>query len=403
MKINKLFVGLLAGISLFACSDDNESNPIVQNEFKSVSVVLNGINKPAESRATDPTDVVTSEIVNVNSVLINLTDDNGTVIVSKKVDKSDVLNSDWDKLVTSGRGLKFINVSQSVSKVYVYGNPGNAVKNNVISTKLADQQGTGVLYYGMDDNLTPIEDEPIEPNPVSGKTYTAQVSIAPIVARMQITKISFKNSGSFEFTREISGETKKATVTWNSFTADLIGIYMNSFFNTYNQPGNMTDYLKNLTYDQHIMNGQWIFDTTPAVDAAAYASYNKYENDAYTQLPTDLAGKAYAFNFFPGTAIPWLHLNLTNVVVDGMTSTDTEVFNPTLTNKYCFANVVKFYKGVTEMTASDFKPGTLYNMELEVIPMLDNDLGNVQYNVLVHVTVEPWVEENITPGFDLEQ
>lgn len=403
MKINKLFVGLLAGISLFACSDDNESNPIVQNEYKSVSVVLNGINKPADSRATDPTDVVTSEMVNVNSVLINLTDDNGTVIVSKKVEKSDALNSDWDKLVTSGRGLKFINISQSVSKVYVYGNPGNAVKNNVISTKLADQQGTGVLYYGMDDNLTPVEDEPIEPNPVSGKTYTAQVSITPIVARMQITKISFKNSGSFEFTREISGETKKATVTWNSFTADLIGIYMNSFFNTYNQPGNMTDYLKNLTYDQHIMNGQWIFDTTPAVDAAAYASYNNYVNDAYTQLPTDLAGKAYAFNFFPGTAIPWLHLNLTNVVVDGMTSTDTEVFNPTLTNKYCFANVVKFYKGVTEMTASDFKPGTLYNMELEVIPMLDNDLGNVQYNVLVHVTVEPWVEENITPGFDLEQ
>lgn len=403
MKINKLFVGLLAGISLFACSDDNESNPIVQNEFKSVSVVLNGINKPADSRATDPTDVVTSEMVNVNSVLINLTDDNGTVIVSKKVEKSDALNSDWDKLVTSGRGLKFINISQSVSKVYVYGNPGNAVKNNVISTKLADQQGTGVLYYGMDDNLTPVEDEPIEPNPVTGKTYTAQVSITPIVARMQITKISFKNSGSFEFTREISGETKKATVTWNSFTADLIGIYMNSFFNTYNQPGNMTDYLKNLTYDQHIMNGQWIFDTTPAVDAAAYASYSNYVNDAYTQLPTDLAGKAYAFNFFPGTAIPWLHLNLTNVVVDGMTSTDTEVFNPTLTNKYCFANVVKFYKGVTEMTASDFKPGTLYNMELEVIPMLDNDLGNVQYNVLVHVTVEPWVEENITPGFDLEQ
>ena len=86
-----------------------------------------------------------------------------------------------------------------------------------------------------------------------------------------------------------------------------------------------------------------------------------------------------------------------------MVSTDTEVFNPALANSSRFANVVKYYKGVTEMTAADFKPGTLYNMELEVIPMLDNDLGNIQYNVLVQVTVEPWAEETITPGFDLEQ
>ena len=36
-------------------------------------------------------------------------------------------------------------------------------------------------------------------------------------------------------------------------------------------------------------------------------------------------------------------------------------------------------------------------MEIELVPMLDNDLGNVQYNVLVHVTVAPWNEETITP------
>jgi len=70
-----------------------------------------------------------------------------------------------------------------------------------------------------------------------------------------------------------------------------------------------------------------------------------------------------------------------------------------------FANIVKYYKDNTNvlMTAADFKPGTLYNMEIEVIPMLDNDLGNVQYNVLVHVTVAPWAEQNLTPGFELEQ
>lgn len=55
------------------------------------------------------------------------------------------------------------------------------------------------------------------------------------------------------------------------------------------------------------------------------------------------------------------------------------------------------------MTAADFKPGTIYNMEVELIPMLDNDLENIQFNVLVHVTIAPWAEETITPGFDLDQ
>ena len=80
------------------------------------------------------------------------------------------------------------------------------------------------------------------------------------------------------------------------------------------------------------------------------------------------------------------------------------MFNPELASSARFANLVKYYKEInTELTAADFKPGTLYNMEIELVPMLDNDLGNVQYNVLVHVTIAPWNEETITPGFDLEQ
>lgn len=117
-----------------------------------------------------------------------------------------------------------------------------------------------------------------------------------------------------------------------------------------------------------------------------------------------LSGKCYAFNFFPGTAIPQLHLDLSDLVIEGLASTDTEVFNPELASSARFANLVKYYKEInTELTAADFKPGTLYNMEIELVPMLDNDLGNVQYNVLVHVTIAPWNEETITPGFDLEQ
>lgn len=86
-----------------------------------------------------------------------------------------------------------------------------------------------------------------------------------------------------------------------------------------------------------------------------------------------------------------------------LTSTDHDVFNPDLFKTMRFANIVKFYKeNGAEMTAADFKAGTIYNMDIEIVPMLDNDLSNIQYNVLIHVTIEPWAEETIVPDFDFE-
>lgn len=184
MKIKQLLLAGVVSIALFSCSDKDDVS-VSQDEIKSISVSLGGI----KTRASSPTDIITSDIKNVNSVLINLTDVNGKIITSKAVTKDEVLNSDWNKLTDPAKGLKFINIPESVSKVYIYGNPGNAVTNNVVNTKLANQQGSEVLYYGMDDDLKPIVNEPIDPTPTAGKTYTAQVTIAPIVARLQITKI----------------------------------------------------------------------------------------------------------------------------------------------------------------------------------------------------------------------
>lgn len=405
MKIKQLLLAGVAGMFLFSCSDKDDVS-VAQNEIKSLSVTLSGIKSGVSSRASSPTDIIAPSVKDVNSVLINLTDENGKIITSKSVVKDDIANSDWNKLIDPTLGLKFVNIPESVSKVYVYGNPGNAVKDNVIKTKLAEQQGSAVLYYGMDDDLTPIVDEPIDPTPTAGKTYTANVTIAPIVARLQITKISFKNEGNFEFSRSIDGVDKKATVSWKQFSGNVKGIYMNNFYNLFNQPGTLDNLLMNSTAQGHIMEGMWTFDNRPIIDAASFASYASYNSadGTYDNLPLDLSGKCYAFNFFPGTAIPQLHLDLADLVIGDLTSSDTEVFNPELANNARFANLVKYYREInTELTAADFKPGTLYNMEIELVPMLDNDLGNVQYNVLVHVTVAPWNEETITPGFDLEQ
>ena len=177
---------------------------------------------------------------------------------------------------------------------------------------------------------------------------------------------------------------------------------MNDFYYKYSKPGTLEELYRNTTFVDHIKEGKWLFDMSSTLDASAYASYINYSDGVYQNLPLKTEGKCYAFNFFPGTALPNIHLDLANVVVTGMTSTNTDVFNPNIVNR--FGNIVKFYKGInTEMTAADFKPGTIYNMDIEVVPMLDNDLSNVQYNVLVHVTVEPWAEETIIPDFDFAQ
>ena len=129
INIKQLLLAGITSIALFSCSDKEEFSGS-QDEIKSLSVSISGI----KSRASSPSDIITSDIKDVNSVLINLTDASGKIITSKTVTKDEALNSDWNKLTNPTKGLKFINTPQSVSKVYIYGNPGNAVNNNVLET-----------------------------------------------------------------------------------------------------------------------------------------------------------------------------------------------------------------------------------------------------------------------------
>lgn len=403
MKIKNLFIALFAASTLFACSEDDES-PVPDNKgTKSISVSLAGLSG-VKTKSTEAGSFLTVDTMNVNSILINLADGSGTVVKSETITKDATTDSNWDKLVSPDKGFKFVNVPQSVSKVYVYGNPGSAVTDNKINTTLAQQQGSEVLYFGFDDDLTPIVSEPVDPDPTTGQTYTANVSIKPVVARLQITNIKVKDSGSFEFTRVISGSSHKATVSWTGFNPKLKGIYLNNFYTVYQDPASATELYDNTTSVNNIKEGQWLFNNS-SIDASAYASYSKYTGGSYEDLPLTLpANKSYAFNIFPGDQLPKIHLDLADLNIAGLSSTDVNVFNPTLINTVRFANIVKYFKDTnTEMTATDFKAGTIYNMEVELIPMLDNDLQNIQFNVLVKVTIEPWAVESITPGFDLDQ
>ena len=400
MKIKTSFLIALTSLFLFACSNDNDT----QDDNKPSSLYVSLAIGTEATRTTGPVDIITKDVVDVNSILINITDASGNVVATKTIVKDTNLNSDWYNLTTPNVGLKFINISHPIAAVYVYGNPGTAVTNNTISTTLDKQQGSGVLYYGTTTDLSAIEPEPINPNPTKGQTYKANVTITPILARMQVNNISFKSSGTTEFTRTVNGVVTSATVAWTGFSASLKGIYFNNFYYQYNGPANYTTLLQNTTFQGSIQNGDWLFNNVnPAQNVTDYASYSNYTT-AYQNLPLSTPNKTYAFNFFPGTTIPTIHLDLADLAITTLTSTNHDVFNPTLFPNERFGNIVSYKKnGVTLMTAADFVPGTIYNMDIEIIPILDNDLGNIQYNILVYVTIAPWAEQTIVPGFNVNQ
>lgn len=126
MKIKNLFIALFAASALFACNDDESVVPDNNQGTKSISVSLAGMSG-VKTRATEAGNFLTKDTMNVNSVLINLTDASGAVVKSETITKDAAVDSNWDKLVNPDKGYKFINVPQTISKVYVYGNPGTAV------------------------------------------------------------------------------------------------------------------------------------------------------------------------------------------------------------------------------------------------------------------------------------
>lgn len=404
-KLNLLAVAALL-LSLTACNKENQPT---DDGDKNLVVQLAGI---LDTRATTPGELVTSQTQNISGVAIYLTDASDNVSMIKNITRDNTAGSEWAQLTNTqtGGGLKLINIEKSTSKVYVFANTsttnlqGSAEPIKLLATTLPLQLGSAVLYSGVDSDLRPVQTEPINPDPTLGQTYTAQVLIAPVVARMQIKSVTFQASGQTTVTRNVNGTPETANVTWQNFAGTLKGVYFNNFYYDYSLANKAQTLYHNTFYSGTLQGGQWIFNGTD--HAEQYASYSYYTT-SYQDLPLNpgATNMSYGFNFFPGAEIPTIHIDVDAAVANPATdiqSDNTNIFNPSLTGQR-FANIVKYYdnKGAL-MTTADFKAGNVYNMDVTITPVLDVDISSVQYNVLVTVTVEPWVEQTITPGFDYE-
>lgn len=399
LSVACLSLGILA-----SCSKDANQGLAPSNGEKHVVISMGGV----QTKASDPVGLL-STTADVDNIAIFVTNTAGTILKKVEVDKNLTADSDWDKLTTAG--LLIPNVGTEATDLAVYGNykkgadtyVTGAVGDKVtVAATFDQQQGSKVLYSGA-GALSSFDVSVENANDENVYTFTGNVSIKPVMARLQIKQVSFVANGSETVTNNSNG--KSALVEWTGLTGELLGVYLNNFYKQYNGAAVAASLMTNTTAFERATEGKWLFGADASeTNEAAFASYNQWNTSAYTPYDLDEfntpadpdAKKCFAFNFFPGQT-PYLHLNLGNVSATTITSDDEEAYNPRLLPLSKYANIVNFTTGGQNVT---FEAGKIYNVNVEIKPQfMHTDLNPVAYNITLTITIADWVEENIDPEF----
>ena len=378
LSVACLSLGILA-----SCSKDANQGPAPSNGEKHVVISMGGV----QTKASDPVGLL-STTADVDNIAIFVTNTAGTILKKVEVDKNLTADSDWDKLTTAG--LLIPNVGTEATDLAVYGNYKKGAETYVtgavgdkvtVAATFNQQQGSKVLYSGA-GALSSFDVSVENANDENVYTFTGNVSIKPVMARLQIKQVSFVANGSETVTNNSNG--KSALVEWTGVAASL---------------------MTNTTAFERATEGKWLFGADASeTNEAAFASYNQWNTSAYTPYDLDEfntpadpdAKKCFAFNFFPGQT-PYLHLNLGNVSATTITSDDEEAYNPRLLPLSKYANIVNFTTGGQNVI---FEAGKIYNVNVEIKPQfMHTDLNPVAYNITLTITIADWVEENIDPEF----
>ena len=399
LSVACLSLGILA-----SCSKDANQGPAPSNGENHVVISMGGV----QTKASDPVGLL-STTADVDNIAIFVTNTAGTILKKVEVDKNLTADSDWDKLTTAG--LLIPNVGTEATDLAVYGNYKKGAETYVtgavgdkvtVAATFDQQQGSKVLYSGA-GALSSFDVSVENANDENVYTFTGNVSIKPVMARLQIKQVSFVANGSETVTNNSNG--KSALVEWTGLTGELLGVYLNNFYKQYNGAAVAASLMTNTTAFERATEGKWLFGADASeTNEAAFASYNQWNTSAYTPYDLDEfntpadpdAKKCFAFNFFPGQT-PYLHLNLGNVSATTITSDDEEAYNPRLLPLSKYANIVNFTTGGQNVT---FEAGKIYNVNVEIKPQfMHTDLNPVAYNITLTITIADWVEENINPEF----
>lgn len=453
------------------------------------ALALAGCNKETAAPATDPdagTKTITLSIAGANLTKAAATPSEGWAEAAA-INQLDIYfttasgaiqnvyrfsaaeNTEAWNAINAKQGVRFIGID-NVSRVYVVANSpvdeyttGNISQVTATLDKLLPQgENTDILYFGADEDITPILDEEAEnvgatignPEDQASQYYEAVISVRPVISRLEINKISVVTKGSVVKNLNVTGTEKAYTIAWEGFTPKLTGIYMSNFY------GKITPVSYTLADEfatpagNKIENGAWAVDSgiPSAYNLPALAYYSNYDSGYQDLFGTDATAEGETkqvyfdganatcvpFNFIvpfdpketdPVIGIPTsvtfntprFHFqflfdnqdayNVTVTTADGPVAEGTDEYLAvtadinftTVSDDIYFANVVKFMKDASnEQTIA---PNTIYKMsEVEINPfnLTTGTVGEDSYNVVVRVTPIDYNPINVLPGFDKE-
>lgn len=326
MKTKQVSLAILASMTLFACNNNDDLNVQgVDNAPKTVVLKLDGI-ASASSRSADAntTDNATGKKVNLNDIKVIFYTEGGYVTFLDDVASTET--DEWNSIVNpTGNGKRYPDIPATTDHVMVIGNFASLPETNKskvtvgasiksiqeMEIPLSSQNtaGTGtdkttkanITLYGT-GALTPFEST--APEDAGLDVYQAEVSIKPIISRIEITGISC------DFTTP-AGE---GAVSYSKVNVKGIGLF--DYYNTMTLDGiNVSDMMgASLIVKPDAaetpQGGYKFLDATATAWTWAFDQINTTTGFTSTELSGD--GKVelkrgenaatFAYNFFPATA-----------------------------------------------------------------------------------------------------
>lgn len=474
MKLTKSLFLAFAGLGLFACSNEEVAGPEVVGDegFKSIVLKINGANPVSRADVGGRYD----ESTEMQKLDIYFTNSNSTVQYAYRLAASAEEGTDknnWDA-ITGENGLRFVGLD-NVSAVYVVANSAEEILakgtklNNTETGFIARLRNQGpklnqnqIIFAGNDIDITPVKadnDDNVptyngaEGEPQDGdQVYTADVTIRPIISRIEWGKVEVQHSGTV--LRELNG--KYYLVEWSNWNPVLSGIYQSNVYLTdcvFAATGSKTAYLfETPSYTStSIVNGAWVkpsefgsigTDVWGQINSVlAYTGYNAEGPKYDAVLPVDYNSQTQSvpFHFFvpfeTTSNDPQLNGNLaenpgwhfqlyypkdsqTGYTVHvyesdkdgtkGKEATDDDALVvkgdflfPVREDGLAYANVYTL-NGGGESAGFTYRPGKIYQADASIAPfnVTPGFKDVTDYNVIVKVNVVDFEQVAVTPSFD---
>nr|WP_321521668.1 hypothetical protein [uncultured Macellibacteroides sp.] len=378
--MKKLCVTLMALVAVFLVSCSTETDIIEENDGgKDVTLTIS--TNPL-TKSLDDTQVGKKAPIDAGKeMIVYFMDEFSNTVASY------ILTDTQITAIQTGTGVKFTNLDPSVVNVYVVANvptapataPGTVLAAiNATVMNIYDQQTTdaaSVVLANTSKTVVGLTD--LNTTASNGnKNYEADITLTPIVSRIQIASI-----------------TNDGTIT--SF--NLAGIYIDNFYQKMTIDGTLSSLIKATAGQVAKFN----LSTTPA--ATPYIKNGELFDEVVSpDLTLDLApsGKVYGYQFFPtkGTPVtdisevPYIILKLTNVVGKTRNFDNTKAY---------YVAVKAFKTTATATAITEFFPGQIYT--IASIPVSENNIvtdpTQSLINVTVNVTIKEWGGVALSPDF----